>query len=107
MRGILMVFVAGLEIIAACVLLVLAWRLPGAAAVDRTMGRFETVSRTTGKQVRGLTKQVKTVRKRQPDLARLARRLEKQMLVVSEDVQTRSLSGEGLMTVSESLGQIA
>ena len=107
MRRILIWVAAGLESVAAVVLLVSAWQMPGAAEVEDAVGRVEAVSLKAGKQVRGLSGQVGRVRKRQPELATLARRLESQMQSVSADVKSRSLNADGLTTVSDALGQVA
>ena len=57
--------------------------------------------------MRGLSRQVGTVRKRQPELAALARRLDRQMQTVSAEFESRSLEPDGLVTVSDALGQVA
>ena len=107
MRRILIGFAAGLEAVAAVVLLVFAWQLPGAAEVEDTVGRVEAVARKAGSQVRGLSRQVGTVRKRQPELASLARRLDRQMRRVNVEFESRSLEADGLVTVTDALGQVA
>src|SRR4051794_30557923 len=107
MRRILIWFAAGLELTAGVVLLVFAWQMPGATEVGEAVGRVEAGSVRAGKQVRGLSGQLGKARKRQPELSNLARRLERQMQTVSGEVKSRTLSGDGLATVSDALGQIA
>jgi ABC-type transporter Mla subunit MlaD len=84
-----------------------AWQLPGRAEVDDAVGRVEKVSKSAGRQVCHLRRQLTIVRARQPELLGLARQLEKQMRRVSATVQSKDLTGDGLEAVSEALGQIA
>jgi uncharacterized phage infection (PIP) family protein YhgE len=97
----------GLELAAAIVLLVIAWQLPGPADVEEMSSRVEKVSRNAGRQVRNLRRQVTLVRSRQPELLRLAQKLEKQMRGVSDSVSDQQLNGEVLVSVGDALKNVA
>jgi DNA repair exonuclease SbcCD ATPase subunit len=100
-------FLGGLELAAAIVLLVIAFQLPGQRDVDEMSSRVQEVSRNAGRQVRNLRRQVALVRARQPELLALAVKLEKQMRGVSDSVSDQQLNGETLSSVSEALGNVA
>jgi uncharacterized phage infection (PIP) family protein YhgE len=100
--------VLGLLELAACGLLAyFAWMLPGPGDVEEAVGRVKKVSDNTSRQVRTLRQQVTKVRRRQPELLALSRRLEQQMKVVNANLHGRPLGGEGLDTASTALGDVA
>src|SRR4051812_25240994 len=95
----LVFLVLGVVELAACgLLLSFAWQLPGSDDVDEAVDRVEKVSRNASKQVRNLRQQVGRVRKRQPQLLALSRKLELQMKGVKKNLKNRRLNADGMET---------
>src|SRR5262245_59357416 len=100
MRRFVFLSLGALELVCACVLVAFAAQLPSRAEVEAAAGRVEKVGREAGRQVRILRDDCAQLRKRQPELLALARRLEKQMRQVGKRVGGYSLDGDALQTVS-------
>jgi hypothetical protein len=107
MRRLVFRSLAALEFACGCALAAFAWQLPGTAGVEVAAGRVEKVGRDAGRQVRVLRDECALLRKRQPELLALSRRLEKQMRLVGDRVRGHSLDDDALRTISGALGEIA
>jgi TolA-binding protein len=96
-----------LELVVALVLLAFACQLAGPADVREGVGRVERVSDRASQQVKRLQGQMGVLHKRRPDLQRMARELQKQMTLVSDDLERQRLDPATVQTVSNALGDVA
>jgi hypothetical protein len=107
MRRAVFLLLGLLELLSAAVLVYFAWQLPGTNEVEDTVGRAERVTRDSGVQVQRLRDQFRVLRERRPQVQELARRLQREMRVVNEEMKSQQIDYNTVRTLSDALGDAA
>jgi ABC-type transporter Mla subunit MlaD len=107
MRRFVFTLLGILETLAAVVLVVFAWQLPGRAEVEDNVGRVERVGKQARVQVDSLHERIALLEQRRPQMRALARRLQDEMRVVNDTMQGQHVDFVALATVKDALGDVA
>jgi uncharacterized phage infection (PIP) family protein YhgE len=105
MRTVVFTVLGILEFAVAVVLLGFSWSLPSSGEVDESFARVERLTSRTGDQVRLLQKQVNGYR--DPELQRLAGRLQTQMRRVASTLRSQTIDFDTVRTMSDALGDVS
>ncbi len=106
-RRVVFLILGVLECLAATVLVVFAWGMPGAAEVHNGVARVEDVTGQTSAQVARLREELRTLREQRPKLHALAENLRTQMNLATDNLKDQRIDFGGVQTMAEALGNMA
>jgi uncharacterized phage infection (PIP) family protein YhgE len=106
-RRTVFLFLGGLELLSAAVLVYFAWLMPGRREVEEVADRADRVTRGAGVQVGRLRDQFRLLRERRPQMRELALRLQSEMRFIDEQLKTQKIDYATVKTVSDALGDAA
>jgi methyl-accepting chemotaxis protein len=105
MRRAIFSVLGALELIAACVLVYLAFALPSTSEVGRGFDRVEDSTRKASNQVSLVRREIVAVRR--PELQRLADRLQRQTQSVSRSIKSQRVNFATVVSLRDSLRQVS
>ena len=106
-RRVVFLILGVLECLAATVLVVFAWGMPGAAEVHNGVVRVEDVTGQTSAQVARLREELRTLREQRPKLHALAENLRTQMNLATDNLKDQRIDFGGVQTMAEAPGNMA
>jgi chromosome segregation ATPase len=107
LRRIVFLTLGLLEFLAAVVLFVFAWDMPGAAEVHDGVARVQRVTEQTSTQVSRLREELHTLRDQRPRLRELADNLQTQMRLATDNLRDQRIDYDTVHTVEGALGDVA
>src|SRR5262245_9781636 len=105
MRRVLFVWLGGLELIIAGVIIYLGLSLPKSREIGDGFDRLETTTRKAGGQIGTMRRQVHDLRR--PELQELADKLQRQTETVTSSLKRQQLDFQTVVTLRDSLRDVA